>query len=125
MRVIPDRVVTKLEDPVTNWGKVEAAKPNPTQPLPGWVFVRDDGWAIGARDVEAPHAFELWDGLWIAVLRVDPVGIVGRSMTPATFLELCQQGELGLVGERYLAFRGKRAARDLERRRREHLAGLR
>jgi hypothetical protein len=106
--VIPDRVVTQVHKAYSEWGSIHAEPPDPTQALPAWIFVRDDGWALGARKQDAPHAFEAWGVEWVVVLNVGPDGVVARSLTPQGFLELCAQGELGSAGAQYAEHRGKR-----------------
>lgn len=52
----------------------EAVSPYRTSEQLDVIFVRDDGWSLGAPAVLEHAARSLWAGRWVAVWRVQPNG---------------------------------------------------
>lgn len=84
MRVLADRVAIEI----TGAHLAEAMSPKRAAwrdlPAVEFVFVRHDGWALGAHAGFAYQAFAYRHG-WATVYRVTPHGHVGEVLTPDEF----------------------------------------
>ncbi len=64
----PTRVVVETENGHVKYAIAPGRAKYETQIEPDWVFIRDDGWSLGARRQDAAAAAKLWTESWIAII---------------------------------------------------------
>jgi len=66
----PTRVVVKVEGGVVTYGCPPDQAKRDYGIEPDVVFVRNDGWSLGARFADRDPAFKLWEGDWLCEINL-------------------------------------------------------
>ena len=75
----PVRVLIGADGPATSPGRLPSTECPPVR----WVYVRGDGWTLGASDRLREAARDQWPDEWVALLEIDHQGrVVRRERLP-------------------------------------------